>query len=260
MPEGDTLHLIAREVAPLVGGTVVRVTLPRSDQPTRALVGRRVDDVRAHGKHLVVSLSGPVLLVHLKMTGSVRLSAPPARGPGHALSLALETERLALVVLRAPIVRVLSAAALREYLARLGPDPIREDFDPDEAVRRLRARGQTPLALALTDQSAVAGIGNEWKSELLFDQHLDPFAAVAAFSDEELRALCVRAAEVMRAQVASRRFPRRMRSGRFPLAVYGRAGEPCLDCGTTIARAHQGRPGETPRSTYSCHRCQPTRG
>lgn len=259
MPEGDTLHLLAGKVAPLVGGTVQRLVLPRSDQPTRALVGRRVDGVRAHGKNLIVSLSGPVVLVHLKMTGSVRLTAPPARAPASAVSLALDTERFALVALRAPTVRVLSAAGLREHLARLGPDPIDPAFDVAEAVRRLRARADVPLALALTDQAAIAGIGNEWKSELLFDQRLDPFAPVGAFSDAELRDLCARAAEVMRATVASRRFERRMRPGRFPLAVYDRAGAPCLDCGAPIARLYQGRTGEAPRSTYCCHHCQPSR-
>jgi endonuclease-8 len=260
MPEGDTLHLLAAKVAPLVGGTVVRLVLPRSDQPTRALIGRCVDDVRAHGKNLIVSLSGPAVLVHLKMTGSVRLQTPPVRAPAAAVSLALETERLALVALRAPTVRIVSAAGLREHLARLGPDPVDPAFDVDEAVRRLRARADVPLALALTDQAAIAGIGNEWKSELLFDQRLDPFAKVAAFSDAELAALAARAAEVMRRTVASRQFARRMRPGRFPLAVYDRAGEPSLDCGAPIVRQYQGRPGETPRSTYSCHRCQVPRG
>jgi len=259
VPEGDTLHLLANKLAPVVGSEVVAVVLPRSDQPTRGLPGRKLDAVFARGKNLVFSLGGPAILVHLKMTGSVRLAPAPWRGPLAQLSLAIEVPGRVVVALRAPTVKVFSARGLAEQLARLGPDPIADDFDADEAVRRLRARSETALAIALTDQAAIAGIGNEWKSELLFDQRLDPFARVAEFTDAELGALVRRASEVMRATVASGRFERVMRRPGPPLAVYDRAGQPCLDCGGRVIMERQGRSGENPRSTYYCHHCQPRR-
>lgn len=259
MPEGDTLHLLAKKLAPVVGSEVLGVSLPRSDQPTRGLVGRKLDAIYARGKNLVLSLEGPVILVHLRMTGSVRLAPSPFRGPVGQLSLAVEVPGRVVVALRAPTVKVFSARGLAEQLGRLGPDPITDDFDADEAVRRLRARTDTPLALALTDQAAIAGIGNEWKSELLFDQHLDPFAPVAAFTDAELEALVRRAAELMRVIVAAGRFERVVRPTGPPLAVYDRAGRPCLDCGGRVLMERQGRFGENARSTYYCHHCQPRR-
>src|SRR5690606_23159251 len=111
-------------------------------------------------------------------------------------------------------------------LGALGPDPIDLALDAEEALRRLRARNESPLGVALMDQRALAGIGNVWKSELLFEHRLDPFAPVARFTDDELCALLATASRRMRGGFAR---------GTRPERVYGRAGTPCPRCGHAIA-------------------------
>ncbi|HEY5961017.1 MAG TPA: hypothetical protein VIV60_30885, partial [Polyangiaceae bacterium] len=132
-------------------------------------------------------------------------------------------------------------------------------------------RKEVPLGQALLDQSAVAGIGNVWKSELCFNLKLDPFASIAAVTDDELRALLTMGRQLMTemAERPTRRLPDPFaprggqrharlnhRQGQKRLSVYDRAGEPCYDCATIIQMKVQ---GEQLRSTYYCRTCQPSR-
>src|SRR5688572_15527105 len=123
-------------------------------------------------------------------------------GPDTVLVLDTDTHRV--VVAQAPVARLIRTADLVRdlHFRHLGPDLLGPSFDHDEALRRLALRNQQPLGEALMDQSAVAGIGNVWKSELCFNLRLDPFAAVAAHTEEELRALLVMARELLQKSVA----------------------------------------------------------
>jgi endonuclease-8 len=139
-----------------------------------------------------------------------------------------------------------------------------------DAIRRMRLRDDRPLGEDHHDQGAVAGIGNVWKSELMFLEKLDPFAPVSASTDAELEALLSRARTMMRATVDAKRprYPdpfrpraarvtREARLGEAPMNVYERTGLPCYACTTKIQSAAQGF--TTPRTTYWCPRCQPSR-
>lgn len=250
MPEGDTLHRAALRLRPLLEGRLVRaLDLPRRAERVHAVTGRRVDAVEARGKNLLVWFDGGLVLhTHLKMNGVWRGFGPGERVPGIGgdVVVALDVDGAFAVCWRAPIVRVLRASDVERdpTLGALGPDPIDLDFDPDEALRRLRARDDAQLGVAIMDQHALAGIGNVWKSELLFEHRLDPFAPVARFTDDELRAMLATASRRMRGGFASGTRPRR---------VYGRSGAPCPRCGHAIAMARQ---GSMRRSTYHCARCQ----
>ena len=274
MPEGDSLHRIAQRIAPLlVGQTVVRVSLPRATQRTEGLEGATVVGVEARGKNLLVHFStGHSLHVHLKMRGRVDVAAPH-RSAGGEVVATIETATHAIVVRSAPVARLLRTVDVVRDLAfrDLGPDLLGPTFDESEALRRLRQRAHLALGEALLDQGGVAGIGNVWKSELCFNLRLDPFASVALYSDDELRALVRLAREQLRENVdaprrtlpdpfelrGSPRVARRdRRAGESRLSVYERGGEPCFDCGATIERRAQGSPA---RSTYLCPGCQPPR-
>jgi endonuclease VIII len=140
-------------------------------------------------------------------------------------------------------------------LRRLGPDFLAEDYDEDVALANLRARPGDEIAVALLDQSVVAGVGNVYKSEVLFLNGVDPFARVGSLDADALRAILRTAHVEMRRNMAlggERRTNHTLGSG--PLWVYGRDGKPCLKCGTPICRALQ---GEQRRSTYWCPTCQP---
>ncbi|MBX7195819.1 MAG: hypothetical protein K1X94_27440 [Sandaracinaceae bacterium] len=274
MPEGDTLHRIALRMQPLVGGLVEALSLPRGTQPTAHLVGKRIVSIEARGKNLLVTFEGRwVLHTHLRMNGAWRLRARDdrplsSRFPrGTVVHLATATHEA--LCTNAPTVVLARAGSLRfDPLASLGPDLLADEVDLDAMVRRLRAADETPIGLAVMDQRLVAGIGNVWKSEGLFARGLDPFAPVARFADDELRALLAHLHMAMQANVDGRAHRRALvpaRGGpritrlsvggaREGHAVYERAGAPCLACGTRVERRKQGT-----RSTYVCPRCQPAR-
>lgn len=269
MPEGDTLRNIATTLSPLVGQTVDALEFPRAHADGDAQLGARIERVESKGKNLLVSFStGAVLHVHLKMTGVVHLYASGEtwrRGRSGAV-VVLRTAGFEAVVFRAPLVRLLTRQSARhdEALRGLGPDLLAPDFDEREALRRLRLDQGRPLGVAVMDQSAVAGIGNVYKSEVLFNLKLDPFRAVGDMPDAVLlevlrhaRALLQRNTlreAVKTSPVDAYRLTRTTRpTGRAPLSVYGRLDEACFDCGDTISMRRQ---GDQRRSTYFCPTCQ----
>ncbi|AKT37744.1 Fpg/Nei family DNA glycosylase [Chondromyces crocatus] len=294
MPEGDTLFRIAAGLAPaLTGQPVLALVLPKSSQRVAHLVGHRIERVEARGKNLLVFFDeGSVLHTHLRMSGLWHLyrTEDPWRRPPEQATAVIEVPGYLAVCFRAPVTRLLRQSDLARdpQLAALGPDLLGETFDLDEALRRIQEQPDTPLGVAIMDQRAVAGIGNVYKSELLFRQRLDPFAPVRCYPEEELRALLdlARAILVANVQMPSGpwryespgqfyRYTRTTREGRVPgrkatmyiqplgggrragaLAVYRRARQACYDCGTLIRMKRQ---GEAQRSTYFCPQCQPSR-
>ena len=157
--------------------------------------------------------------------------------------------------INAPVVELLRAggAARHPQLRALGPDLLKADFDPDEAKRRLRARGDQTIGEALMAQAALAGIGNVYKSEVLFLLKTSPFARVDALSDATIDALVAKARELMAQNLEGKpRTTRNALSGDRTW-VYGRSGMPCYLCRTLVKMRRQGLAG---RSTYYCPVCQ----
>ncbi|MCX7808328.1 MAG: hypothetical protein N2515_06950, partial [Deltaproteobacteria bacterium] len=193
---------------------------------------------------------------------------PPLRfAPGVVLHLA--TSSWELFIRDAPVVLLARRGSFHfDELRALGPDIVADDFDVDLAIERAQGWLNVPIGEALLDQRWVAGIGNVWKSEGLFELGLDPFAPVGAFGQGEIRKLLLLLRERMRANVdgiAHRRLlipqlngPRITRfeaqGTKTGTLVYMRAHKPCRRCRTPILRALQGG-----RSTYYCPRCQPPR-
>jgi endonuclease-8 len=263
MPEGDTIQRAARALHEALAGRVTigfDSPLPPVMAAARRLrvVGRKVDSVDARGKHLLVRFEGgPVLHTHQGMHGSWHLYRPGSRWrrPAHRARVVVETAEVRAVCFDAPRVELLSAAREREHpaLARLGPDVLGEGFDLQEARRRLHSRGALEIGAALLDQQAIAGIGNVYKSEVLFLCGVSPFARVHTLDDATLDRLVATARRLMTRSVETG--VRRTGSPLAPFAlwVYGRAGRPCRRCGTTLQRRAHGDP---PRSTFWCSTCQ----
>jgi len=202
------------------------------------------------------------------MNGSWHIYRPGERWqvPARDMRVLVGTDDFEAVAFRVPIAEFRSASALKRDRAieSLGPDLLDPDADLDDAVGRLRARGALPIADALLNQRALAGIGNVYKSESLFVAGVSPFASVASLSDETLRAIVETARmqlkantrDPLEAPVAAWRGMRRTTRSDRPegrLWVYGRAGAPCRRCGTSIVIAKQGEA----RLTYYCPKCQP---
>jgi endonuclease-8 len=186
------------------------------------------------------------------------------RRPRHEMRIVLATDAYEAVAFTVPVAEFGSSAEMERELAAVGPDPLDAAFDAGEAVARLRARGDLAIADALLDQAAVSGIGNIYKSEILFAGGVDPFTPVSALSDASLEKLLALAVKFMRANVTDGTTAaivtytglRRTTNRADPSArlwVYGRAGQPCRRCGTPISRTKQ---GPHARSTYWCEKCQ----
>jgi endonuclease-8 len=265
MPEGDTIFRTATVLRrALLGGTVRRAYAQAGPGLSRVpdlsvLVGSTVGVVEARGKHLLIGFSdGRWLRTHMRMRGSWHRYRPGEawRLPVRRAVCVLETGAAVAVCFDAPVVELLTDAELvrHQALQALGPDLLGASPDLDEAVRRLRANGAVALGEALLDQRAAAGIGNVIKSESLFMERLDPWAAVDAFSDEELRAVLRRAANLLAANIGGgRRVTTGSRSPGESLWVYRRTGRPCRRCGTLIRARRQGTQA---RATYWCPSCQ----
>ena len=260
MPEGDTLFKIARTLHAVLAGkglTRVRARDPRIAEA--ALAGRTVTLVEQRGKWLLVHLDdGRVLATHLRLTGSWHLyrEGEKWQRAEKLLRLALDVPGFSAVCFNAPVVELLTPAQLRAHpvLATLGPDAISDDFDAAEALRRLRALGETAVGEALLAQGALSGLGNVYKAEALFLAGQDPFAKVSQLSDEQLAKLVEVGHKLMREnRFSGPRVTMPTLGGGSARWVYGRAGQPCRTCQETIRMRRQGSLG---RSTYYCPRCQ----
>ena len=274
MPEGDSIFRAARSLHRVLAGHAIMrfetayAHLDRVNVDT-PIVGRTVEKVESAGKHILMYFSGDLILrTHMRMNGSWHIYRPGERWqvPARDMRVLVATDDFEAVAFRVPVAEFRSAAALKRDRAieSLGPDLLDPDADLDDAVGRLRARGALPIADALLDQRALAGIGNVYKSESLFVAGVSPFASVASLSDETLGAIVETARTQLKANTrdpleapsATLRGMRRTTRSDRPegrLWVYGRAGEPCRRCGTPIVIAKQ---GEDARLTYYCPKCQ----
>ena len=252
MPEGDTIFRAARTLnEALAGKTVTRFEtvlpkLARVDDQT-PLRGRTVERVRSSGKNLIIEFSGDLVLrTHLRMNGSWHLyrAGELWHKRRDDMRLVIATDDFEAVGFNIPVAEfqgVLAGFSRPDRLkavATLGPDLLGQTFDLEEAVRRLREHGDEEIGNALLDQRIVAGIGNIWKSEVLFACGVSPFRKAA---ECEAGAILKKARAML--QRSTRERPR--------WAVYERGGQPCRKCGTAIRRELQNL-----RSTYWCPKCQ----
>lgn len=265
MPEGDTIFRTAQVLRAVLVDREITAARAQAQPGLRRvpdlsrLVGLRVTAVEARGKHLLIGFDGGLTLrTHMRMRGSWHRYRPgePWRRPTREATVVLETAYAVAVCFNAPVAELLTDAGLirSRPLASLGPDLLADDFDVDEAVRRLRERSHLELGEALLDQRAVAGMGNVYKNEVCFIERLDPWAPVAAFDAGQLAAAQATARELMRTNLrGGARVTTGQRARGRELWVYGRARRPCRRCGTHIQSARQ---GELARVTYWCPRCQ----
>ena len=266
MPEGDTIHRAARTLhAALAGKVVTRfetafAQLARRDHEA-PVAGRTVEAVEAAGKHLLMHFSGDLhLRTHMRMNGSWHIYRPGERWRMRRsdMRIVLETAEWVAVAFNVPVAEFHDSRALerQEDLLRIGPDLIGAEFDEEEALRRIRERPSEEIADVILNQRVVSGIGNEYKSELLFMARIHPFRKVADVTGEELRQLLQLARKVMVANVEMRSGARITTFSLNPAEtqyVYGRGGKPCRRCGTPVEYAKQ---GPNARGTYWCRRCQ----
>jgi endonuclease-8 len=266
MPEGDTLARIASVLRPLlVGHAIVAARGRPGGVQLQRVVGRTVLSVNNKGKHLLIDFdNGLTLHTHLGLHGSWR-RYPRAKFLPHSPSRVvaqLETADWVLTCMDAPTAQLLEtrAVAIHPQLRGLGSDTSNEGFDIDDALRRLRGPryAHMPVGDALLDQSAVAGLGNVYRSELPFLERISPFAPVNQVSGEKLRALLARGEKLIKLNSGGGARVTTAAGTPSNTYVYGRTGRPCLRCRTPIkSRVTKRTPESPPRRVYWCPRCQP---
>lgn len=244
MPEGDTLHRAALKLQILVGERL-EVTSPhpraQAERIAERVDGKRLEAVEAVGKNLVLRFEGGLAVrSHLRMSGRWTVEPRGRRRVGRPW-LVLSGERAEGILWNGPVIELHTRA-----LARLGPDILAQPPDIDAMLARLARSDDTVwLGAALLDQSRVAGIGNMWMAEALWDAQLSPWKRVRAVSEVDRRLALETAARLMRAAVDAGRESKRR--------CYGRAGLPCPRCRTLIKSWGQ---GDDNRTAYWCLTCQ----
>jgi endonuclease VIII len=264
VPEGDTVWNTARVLERALQGRRLTGSDFRVPQlATVDLTGWTVEESASRGKHLLLRLAPPegmtegkrlTLHSHLRMDGAWRTYPTGTRwsgGPAHLIRAVLRTEGTVAVGYHLHDLALVPTGSEHTLVDHLGPDLLGDDWDPDEAVRRLAAHPDTAIAEALLDQRNLAGIGNLYKSEVLFLRGLWPWTPVRDVPD--VPAL-VRLAQRLLASNRGRWTQVTTGSTRPQEAtyVYGRRGQPCRRCGTLIRKEQQ-----ADRVTYWCPRCQP---
>jgi len=243
MPEGDSLHRAARRLQVLVGERVeVETPHPRAAVKGLAerLNGRRLEAVEAVGKNLLLRFEGGLVVrSHLRMTGRWRVERRGTPRSG----------RPWLVLRGAEHEAVLWSGAVLELVGgrgapRLGPDILGEPPDFGTMLTRLRSDPERAVGDALLDQRLVAGIGNLWKAEALWEARVSPWRRLDDVGEDELLAVLEAAHTLMRTSVEGARPARR---------VYRRAGRACPRCGGIVRSAPQ---GDNARTAYWCPGCQ----
>jgi formamidopyrimidine-DNA glycosylase len=274
VPELPEVETIVRELAPrLEGHRIVRARLVKSDvlrrvskpRLLRALRGNAFEEVTRRAKHAVFRLaSGHRLIVQPRMTGSLVVHERPltAEEKKYAVLLCtLDDGRLFVYrdVRRLGTVWLLDERGWAAYTGRIGPEPLEETFTPFIFAQRLMGT-RAAIKKAIMDQRRLAGVGNIYANEALFDARLDPSKPAHKLSLEEFARLHAAIVDVLqRALASSGTTLRDYRTGtgergqfQFELRVYGRGGEPCVNCGTRLVTTH----AIDLRATTLCPRCQ----
>ncbi len=246
MPEGHTVHRSAHLLETLLRGEPVEASSPqgRFAESAALIDGRQLLAAEAYGKHLFLDFAHELTAhVHLGLYGSWtsgRTSPPQPKG---ALRLRLQTSS-GWADLRGPTACDLVTPAERAAIvARLGPDPLRSDADPERAWSRV-ARSRAPIAGLLMDQSTLAGIGNVYRAEVLYRARLAPLRAGRDLGRPAWDALWADLVTLLRSGVRAGRIittrpaDRERGTGRVRREdahyVYRRAGLPCRVCGTAV--------------------------
>ncbi len=264
MPEGHTIHRLARDHRRLLLGRPVHVESPQGRFAGGAalLDGHTVTKIEPYGKHLWYRYdSGLLLHVHLGLYGKWTTGPLPAPEPRGALRVRITTDE-AHLDLRGPThCDLVTPAERKAVLARLGPDPLQRDADSDLALVRI-ARAKTPIGQLLMDQKVLAGVGNVYRAEVLYRSGVSPFRPGRDVDPLTWQRLWDDTVTLMKAGVRAGRIvttereDRDRRGGAASRAdshyVYRRNGEPCRRCGTEVRTQVMAA-----RNLFWCPTCQP---
>jgi len=276
MPELPEVETISRalsqgneQVEPIIGQIINSaqvlwertIAIPSARSFKRRIKGQKVLSVGRRGKFIIITLERDTLLIHLRMSGDLRVEAGfDDKGKKLKLKkhdhLVLELEHGLRLVFNDPrkFGRVWLLSNPQEILGKLGPEPLDPDLSAEEFYTRLHSR-QRQLKPLLMDQSFLAGLGNIYTDEALYLAKLHPLTISNSLAAQQAANLLQAIRKVLKEGISHNgtSFDWVYRGGEFQdhLRVYGRTGEPCLQCGTPIQRIIVRQ-----RGTHICPQCQ----
>ena len=201
MPEGHTVHRLARDHSKWLAGQKLEVSSPqgRFESEAKLLTGKTLKSVEAHGKHLYYTFSNKLVLhVHLGLYGKFRLHTAPPPEPRGAVRVRFLSRSHALDLNGPNQCEILSNEESLNSKAKLGEDPLRSDASPDRVWSRM-VKSKKPIGQLLLDQTIIAGIGNIYRAEILFLLRIHPSrpsSSVQRSEFEELWDMSVRLLEL----------------------------------------------------------------
>jgi len=268
MPEGHTIHRLARDLSRDLKGAPISASSPQGRFEAEA---DRIDTCRlakssAWGKHLFVEFadgaaSGEILHVHLGLIGKFRPKPSPPPDPVGAIRLRLTSEKRTWDLSGPTVCEMIDPGRYDEITAGLGPDPLRRGDGLPKFQERL-GRKRIPIGAALLDQKVIAGVGNVYRAEFCFLEGIHPQRPANQLTPDEVERLWQLTTDQLKRGVRLNRIvtrdeaEARSKAGRIPagerLYVYKRMGQPCRRCDTPIERLIVAN-----RKMWFCPTCQP---
>lgn len=270
MPELPEVETTLRGLAPHLTGQQVQAVVIRNpklrwpipENLPELLQGQTIRQLRRRAKYLLVEFDHGTLILHLGMSGSLRILTSPAPADSHEhFDLLLQNGKV--MRLRDPrrfgaVLWHAGDIAQHPLLAALGPEPLQAEFDAEHLYAATRRR-KAAIKLVIMDNHVVVGVGNIYANEALFRAGIRPQLAAGKLSKERCARLVETIREVLRAAIKKGGSSLRDyvdshgKQGYFQqhYFVYARTGEPCRRCGTAIKQLRQGQ-----RSTFYCPSCQ----
>lgn len=256
MPEGHSIHRLAGQHHRWLAGQRLQASSPQGRfAAAEALAGRQFERAQAWGKHLFHHWDGDAVVhIHLGLFGRFRNHRPPVPPPRDTVRLRLEAEDRSIDLTGPTTCELLTSKQTARVLARLGPDPLRADADPDTAWTRMQRR-RIGIGQALMDQSLVAGIGNIYRAELLLAHGIHPLVPARSIDHATWLAVWDTLRRWMQVGVKTGRIITVANSGER-----GRAHERLMVYGRDVCRLCNGPTRHwtlAARTVWACERCQP---
>ena len=268
MPEGHIIHHLANRISSDFGGRAVAASSPQGRFAGEAeqVDGRILLSADAVGKHLLIDFDNDqTVWIHLGLIGKLRLLPAGELTSPETLRFRIATREQAMDLRGPQWCRLVDPITREKVITSSGPDPLRDDADPEKAWAKVH-RSSKPIAVVLLDQAAFAGVGNIYRAEVLFRHGIDPMTPAKQISREVFDSMWTDLVALMKVgeaggvidTVAARHMPEEM--GREPrvdahggeVYVYRRLELPCLVCGTPVRETVLAG-----RNLFWCPTCQP---
>lgn len=257
MPEGHTIHRAAQDQRPMLVGKRIAATSPqgRFAEGAAAIDGQTCIAIEALGKHLLYHFaSGDHLHIHLGLAGRIYRNAQPADPPRDVVRIRMESLSHVIDIIGPAVCEILNDGHLASFRMKYGPDLLAEPEEPERAIARIR-KSRSPIATLLMNQQVISGIGNIYRTEILWLLSLNPFMRGCDVPEDTLHSLWAEMRALMRIGVTYNSI---ITNGELPAAgqeIHERvniyAEKACPSCKSEIVATKI-----SARTLYYCARCQ----